>query len=100
MKQCVDKGQQERLANFLQVQEDVLVVVVLVRDLCRPFAKCFCGALRGRATLAMIITPPASRNVLPPTSFHAILLTHNPIHHPTDTPSRPRNHDLTCLAWS
>jgi len=56
------------LAHLGQVQDDVLVVLVLVRELCRPFAKCFCGALEREGKTLSINARQRSQRP----SFHAI----------------------------
>jgi len=53
------------LAHLEQVQDDVLVVLVLV---CRPFAKCFCGALEREGKSLSINARQRSQRP----SFHAI----------------------------
>ena len=71
------------------------MVVVLVRELCRPFVKCFCGALEEGGQDSLYQRAPGSARNVP-----RDLLTHVRIHHPTDTPSRPHNHDPTCPTLS
>jgi len=45
----------------------VLVVVVLVRELCRPFAKCFCGALEREGKTLSIDARQRQRSQRPST---------------------------------